>query len=77
MEPQATTYRYLDYFAGVYRKCRCQMIGQNGKTAVIRLIDYGPKGKPPRTILRVHVKSLDLKRILDSTELSWHQYTDI
>lgn len=72
-----TTYRYLDYFAGVYRKCRCRLMSQNGKTAVIQLIEFGPKNKPPGTIMRVRVKSLDWNKVIDHTQLGWHEYTDI
>lgn len=77
MEAQKTRYRYLDYFAGVWRTVKCQLLRQNGRTATIKLLEFGPKGRPPGSEMRVHIKSLDWKMVVDTTDLSWHAWTDI
>lgn len=51
-------YRWLDYFAKQYRLTRCEVIADNGKTALIRLLGFGRNGTPPGTTVRVHTKSL-------------------
>ena len=77
MDTQTTTYRYLDYYAQAWRTVRCQLLSHNGKTANIRLLAFGPKGRPPGSEMRVHLKSLDWKQIVETTDLSWHAWTDI
>lgn len=72
-----TTYHYWDYFTATRRQCRCRIIEYGQRTLLIKLLDFGPKGKPPGTVMRVHKKSVDWKKVIDCTELSWHQYTDI
>lgn len=76
MNPR-TTYRWLDYHAGVWRSARCEIVSESPRTMTIRLLGFGPKGRPPGTLMRVHIKSLDLERVVDTTELSWHAWTDI
>lgn len=85
MESQITTYRYLDYFAGVYRTVRCQLLEHNDRTAKIKLLGFGPKGRQPGSLMRVHIKSLDWKKVLATTDLktpetsvpAWHAWTDV
>ena len=77
MDSQITTYRYLDYFAGVWRTVRCQLVKQTDKTAIIKLLGFGPKGRPPGSLMRVLIKELDWKQIIRNTDLSWHAWTDV
>lgn len=72
-----TNYHYWDYFAAKRRKCRCRVIDYGQKTVLIELLEFGPKGKPPGTRMRVHTKSIDWKKVIQHTDLSWHEYTDI
>ena len=56
-----TYYRFLDYFGGVYQKCKVEIrsFKDAGKTAIIKLIECGPNGARPGTEMRVHKKSLE------------------
>lgn len=72
-----TFYNYWDYFRAMRRKCRCRILDQRPRTILIELLEFGPKGKPPGTRMRVHTKSVDLDNVVESPDLSWHIYTDI
>lgn len=51
-------YRWFDYFSKRYRLTRCEVVESNGRTALIRILEFGRNGAPPGTTLRVHTKSL-------------------
>ena len=51
-------YRWLDYYGKRYCETECEVISDNGKTAMIRLKGYARNNTPPGTEMRVHLKSL-------------------
>lgn len=71
------TYNYQDYFTKQRHSVRCELLGRNNTTATIRLLGYGPKGRPPGTTMRVKLKSVGIRpepRL--QNELNWHDWTD-
>lgn len=71
------TYRYQDFWSKQRHSCRCDVLDRTGKSVLIRLLEYGPQGRPPGTKMRVQRKSLDIpedKAV--QTELNWHEWTD-
>ena len=70
------TYRYTDYYTGVSHTCRCTIIEYGVNTVRIRLDEFGPKGRPPGTVMRVRRSSVRCPRLVDESKLSWHDYTD-
>lgn len=71
-------YKYMDYWTKQRHRCRCTVLDRSGKRVLIRLLEYGPQGKPPGTQMRVDRSHLDLKEEKAvQTELSWHDWTDI
>ena len=72
------TYRYQDYWTKQRYSCRCLVEDRTGKSVLIRLLEFGPNGRPPGTRMRVRRKSLDLPEEKPvQTELNWHDWTDI
>lgn len=52
-------YKYLDFYSGEKRVCKCEIIGIGKKTYKIRLKEFGPRGAMPGTILqKVHKKNV-------------------
>lgn len=51
-------YRWLDHFAKQYRLTACEVVRPGRRTAVIRLLGFGRNGRPPGTLMRVHLGSL-------------------
>jgi hypothetical protein len=52
-------YKYLDYFSGEKKVCRCEIVEVGKKTYKIRLKEFGPRGAMPGTILqKVHKKNV-------------------
>jgi hypothetical protein len=81
---ETSVYYYLDWYTKQRRSARCEILSRTDKTAVIRLLEYGPKGKPPKTKMRVYLSSLDLPKPQEpkqepkhDQDLSWHDWTDI
>lgn len=71
-------YRFLDFYANTWRTCRCYVMSHTDKTAIIKLVEFGPRGKTPGTIMRVSLKSLvGFETNRTEPDLSWHDYTDI
>lgn len=60
MEPIVTEYKYLNFYKGSYDRCRCEIKQLFPKTVLIKLLECGPYGARPGTLLRVHKKSLKL-----------------
>ena len=85
MESQTSHYRYLDYFSKTWRKVRCQIVQVHDRTVTIRLLAFGPNGRQPGSLMRVHKKSIDWKKVLATTDLktpetsvpAWHAWTDV
>ena len=71
-----TVYRYTDWFTGQVKSCRCTVIGESAATVTIRLDEFGPKGRPPGTVMRVRRKSVRYPRTVGEASLSWHEWTD-
>lgn len=72
------TYTYLDFFNGEIRHAKCEVISKTRKTALIRLTEFGPKGRPPGSEMRVRLSSLGI--VPDPPEgfdPDWRTYTDI
>lgn len=71
-------YRYMDYWTKQRHSCRVTVLDRTGATALIRLNEFGPKGRPPGTTMRVRRKSLDIQEEKPvQTELNCHAWTDI
>lgn len=66
------TYHYMDFFTGSRHSVECEVVSMTDKTAVIRLKGFGPKGRRPGTIMRVHLKSLS--NIEKCHDTSWRIY---
>lgn len=73
-------YKWTEYFTKKRCQCRCEVLdrGRTGTTATIKLLEYGPGGRPPGTRMNVKLKSVGLKpeRQVTQTELDWHRWTD-
>lgn len=75
---QTVQYRYLDFYSNTWRICRCYVVSHTDKTAVIKLVEFGPRGRTPGSTMRVMIKSLiGFKQMSTEPDLSWHKYTDI
>lgn len=66
----------MDYYSGIWRKSRVEVLEQNDRTAKIRLLEFGPRGKEPGAVMRVQLKSLESFQQVRLTDTSWHRYTD-
>lgn len=53
-----TEYHYFDFFTKQYCTIDCEIKSIGDKTAVIKLLTFGPRGATPGTVMRVHKKSL-------------------
>ena len=77
---EIATYRWFDFYKNTWVRTKCRIISKTNKTAKIKLIDFGPKGAGPGTILqRVHLSSLsgfDKKTQQKEPDLSWRKSTD-
>lgn len=76
-----STYKWTDYFTKQRHSCRCEVIGRGrtGTTATIRLKGYGPKGRPPGTLMNVKLSSIGMKPERQTYQVEipdWHQWTD-
>lgn len=55
-----TTYTYLDYFTHTWQTRKVEVIKETEKTADIKMLEFGPRGCPPGSILKgVHKKNLE------------------
>ena len=73
-------YRYQDYFTKQRHQVRCLVEDRTGKSVLIKLLEFGPNGRPPGTRMRVRRKSVEMEQPEErvvQTDLSWHEYTDI
>lgn len=68
-----TYYRWLDYFSKQYRLTECEVVSDNGRTAVIRLLGYGKDGRPPGSVLRVRLASVvGYRPAASQATAGWH-----
>ena len=52
-------YVWLDYHSNVRRKSKCEILRSRNKTVEIKLLEFGPHGTVPGTILKkVHKKNV-------------------
>lgn len=71
------TYRWTEYFTRQRLSCKCELINRSRNTVTIRLKGYGPKGRPPGTVMNVKHESVGLRKEKPiQTELDWHDWTD-
>lgn len=71
-----TRYNFLDHFSGQRHSVLCRLESYTERTAVIILLEGGPKGSLPGTRMRVHRKSLDYFRSKDGgKDMGWRKYT--
>lgn len=73
---ETSVYYYLDWYTKQRRAARCEIISRTEKTALIRLMEFGPKNAPPNTKIRVRLSSLVLPKE-PLQDLGWHEYTDL
>lgn len=71
-------YKWQDYFTRQQHKCRCEVIDRTATRVTIRLKGYGPKGKPPGTLMKVKPESVGIRKETQHAQLdlSWHEWTD-
>lgn len=71
------TYRYTDYWTKQRHSCCCELLSRTNTTATIRLKEYGPKGRPPGSVMRVKLASVGIRKEPPiRMDLDWHDYTD-
>lgn len=70
------TYRFLDYFSGHRYAIRCEVLDKGTRTTTIKLKEFGPNGRGPGSVMRVHNKSLSIETPKYEPDLSWHKWTD-
>lgn len=69
-------YRWREAYAPVWHKTRCEVLSDNGKTAQIKLLEFGKNGARPGTVMRVHLKSLvGYRKEVPYVEPKWHEYS--
>ena len=54
------TYRWTDYFSRQRHECRCELLARKTTTATIKLLGYGPNGRPPGSVMNVQLKSVGI-----------------
>lgn len=60
-----TKYTYLDYFSGTWETRKVEVIKETEKTADIKMLEFGPRGCAPGTVLKgVHKKNLECFKIV-------------
>ena len=74
-------YRWFDYYNDKWYVTECEVIKRKKRTADIKLLGWGPKGRKPGDIMQVHLKSLiglenGLQKKKGSPDLSWRKATD-
>ena len=74
-------YRWLDYYNDKWYVTECEVIKRKKRTADIKLLGWGPKGRKPGDIMQVHLKSLiglenGLQKKKGAPDLSWRKATD-
>lgn len=69
-------YRWREPYNNIWHETKCEVISHNGKTATIKLLEFGKNGMRPGTILkRVHLKSLIGFNDVKEPDMSWKKYT--
>lgn len=68
-----TEYHYFDFFAKQHCTTDCEVISVKEKTAIIKLLSFGPHGATPGTVMRVHKKSLTSYRE-KKQDANWRRY---
>lgn len=59
-EPMITNYTYLDFFSKTWQTRKVEVIKEREKTADVKMLEFGPGGCAPGTILKgVHKKNLE------------------
>lgn len=70
------TYNFLDWWTKQMLSVPCKIISRTAKTAVIKLLTFGPRGRKPGDTMRVNIKSLESEALQPEPDTSWHAWTD-